>query len=85
MVVRKEDAAKYHLDDMVRLLIPDCEIVTAVGATKGSACSCLLAVDLLEEEEPLVIAGGDQLMLQNPQTVIQEFQTKDYDGGVVIF
>ena len=85
VVVRKEDAAKYHLDDMVRLLIPDCEIVTAVGATKGSACSCLLAVDLLEEEEPLVIAGGDQLMLQNPQTVIEEFKTKDYDGGVVIF
>lgn len=85
VVVRKEDAAKYHLDDMVRLLIPDCEIVTAVGATRGSACSCLLAVDLLGEEEPLVIAGGDQLMLQNPQTIIREFQTNDYDGGVVIF
>lgn len=34
VVVRKEDAAKYHLDDMVRLLIPDCEIVTAVGQPK---------------------------------------------------
>lgn len=85
VVVRKEDVMKYHLDDMVRLLIPDCKVVVAAGSTKGSACSCLLAVDLLDEDEPLVIAGGDQLMLQNPQDIVHEFQMKDYDGGVVIF
>ena len=85
IVIRKDDVKKYHLDDMVRLLIPDCEIVISDGETNGSACSCLLAVDLLSWDEPLIIAGGDQLMLENPQKVISKFTENDYDGGVVIF
>lgn len=85
VVVRKEDAGKYHLDDMLRLLIPDCKVIIADGTTKGSACSCLLAVDEIEETQPLVVAGGNQLMLENPQSIITDFQNNDYDGGVVIF
>lgn len=85
IVIRKDDVKKYHLDDMVRLLIPNCKIVISDGETSGSACSCLLAVDLLPWDEPLIIAGGDQLMLENPQNVISTFTEKDYDGGVVIF
>lgn len=85
VIVRREDTRKYHLDDMVRLLIPDCRVIIADGATYGSACSCLLAVDVIDEQEPLIITGGDQLMLRNPQDIITEFQNHDYDGGVVIF
>lgn len=85
IVIRKEDTVKYHLDDMLRLLIPGCKIIVADGATKGSACSCLLAVDEIEGGRPLIIAGGDQLMLRSPQEIITEFQENDYDGGVVIF
>lgn len=85
VIVRREDTRKYHLDDMVRLLIPGCKVIIADGATSGSACSCLLAVDEIDEQEPLIIAGGDQLMLRNPQDIISEFQRNDYDGGVVIF
>lgn len=85
VIVRREDTTRYHLDDMVKLLIPDCEIIIADGATCGSACSCLLAVDVLDEKQPLIIAGGDQLMLKNPQDVITDFQQNNYDGGVVIF
>lgn len=85
VVIQKDDVKRYHLDDMVRLLIPNCQIVISDGETSGSACSCLLAVDLLDWEEPLIIAGGDQLMLENPQKIISEFTAKDYDGGAVVF
>ncbi len=85
VVMRKEDVKRYHLDNIVRLLIPNCEIIIAEGATHGAACSCLLAVDVIDEKQPLIIAGGDQLMLEDPQVVITEFRNNDYDGGVVIF
>ena len=85
VVIRREDVNRYHLDDMVRLLIPDCSIVISDGETSGSACSCLLAVDLLEWDAPLIIAGGDQLMLENPQKVVSAFAHNHYDGGVVVF
>lgn len=85
IIIKKEDERRYHLDDMVRLLIPDCKIVISDGKTSGAACSCLLAVDEIDDDEPLIVAGGDQLMLENPQNVIDFFGKDDYDGGVVIF
>lgn len=85
VIVRKEDARNCHLDDMIKLMIPGCEVIVSDGATKGSACSCLLAIDLIEEDEPLIIAGGNQLMLENPQKVVADFQANNYDGGVVVF
>lgn len=85
VVVRKEDARKYHLDDMVKLLIPDVELVIADGATSGSACSCLLAVDKISDEEPLVIAGGDQLIVLDNEKIVEAFKKDGVDAGVVIF
>lgn len=85
VVIRKEDAKQYHLDDMVKLLIPNSKVIIAAGATKGSACSCLLSVDDIDMQEPLIIAGGDQLILENPQKIVSEFIYENYDGGVVIF
>ncbi len=85
VIVRREEVRNYHLDDMIRLLIPDCEVIISDGATQGAACSCLLAVDLIHDEEPLIIAGGDQLMLENPQTVVSEFWKHGYDAGAVVF
>lgn len=85
VVMSQEDVLKYHMDDMVKLLIPDVKIVVAVGLTAGSACSCLLAIDEIDEDEPLIIAGGDQIVLENPQTVLEYFNEMNYDGGVIIF
>lgn len=35
VVIRREDVNRYHLDDMVRLLIPDCSIVISDGKTEA--------------------------------------------------
>lgn len=85
IVLKREDVVNYHIDDMIRLLIPEVEIVIADGQTAGSACSCLLAVDMISGSEPLIIAGCDQLFLENPRKIISDFMKHDYDGGVVIF
>lgn len=85
VIIRRKDILNYHLDDMIRLLIPNVKIIIADGATSGAACSCLLAVDEISEEEPLIIAGGDQLVTRNLNDVVLEFIERDYDGGVVIF
>lgn len=85
VVIRREDVRQYHLDDMIELMIPNVEIIIADGPTMGAACSCLLAVDAIDEEEPLVIAGSDQILNINLQEVMDEFRNKSYDGGVIIF
>ncbi len=85
VVLKKADADKYHLDNIARLLRPGTEIVIAESETMGAACTCMLAVDKLDMEEPLLITGSDQILLEPPEKILADFREKGYDGGVAIF
>lgn len=84
-ILNRQNVEKYHLDCVIRLLLPDAEIVVAQGQTKGSACSCLLGMDHFHGDEPLIIVGGDQLVTTDLQSAIDSFIQNDYDGGMIIF
>ena len=47
VVVKRSDAVRYHLDDIIRLLAPGANIVMAEGETMGAACTCLLTFRIL--------------------------------------
>lgn len=85
VVVKREDVNKYHLDNVVKLLRPKAEVVIAEGETMGAACTCMLAVDKLDMEEPLLIVGNDQVLTIPYIDILADFQSQDYDGGVAIF
>ena len=85
VVLKKADADKYHLDNIARLLRPETEIVVAENETMGAACTCMLAVDKLDMDEPLLITGSDQILLEPPERILEDFQARDLDGGVAIF
>ncbi len=50
------------LDSVLKLLAPDAGVREVHGETAGAACTALLAVDLIDTAEPLVIVNGDQLI-----------------------
>lgn len=85
VVIKKEDAVRYHLDDIARLLRPGIEVVLAEGETMGAACTCMLAVDKVALDEPLFITGSNQILLASSRDILDEFQRCGYDGGVAIF
>lgn len=85
VVLRLKDVERFHFDDMIRILIPNVKIVIATGDTKGAACSCLLAIEFIEEDKPLIIASSDSFFLPNPQEVIENFQQHKYAGGITVF
>ena len=84
-VLNKQDTQKYHLGEVIRLIIPNAEIVMADGQTAGGACSCLLAIDHLSEDEPLIVAGGDQIVTVSLQPILNKFIENEWDGGVIYF
>ena len=84
-VIHVDDQKKYSLDSVLRLLVPDAKVVISEGKTRGAACSCLLAYDYFDMDEPLIIVGGDQLVTIDLQKVIDQFVNNDFDGGVIIF
>lgn len=60
-ICRREHAAGYGLDRLLKELAPGCEIVLSDGLTAGAACTVLLARQFINTEDPLMIANSDQL------------------------
>lgn len=85
VIIKREDINTYHLDSIVKLLRPDVEIVIAEGETIGAACTCMLAVDNVDMDKPLLITGSDELRTVSTQKIIEDFQQRELDGGVAIF
>ena len=48
VVIKRQDVNTYHLDNIVKLLRPGAEVVISEGETMGAACTCMLAVDMLD-------------------------------------
>lgn len=62
-VVNEEDCRKYHIDDVLKLLVKsELEIVMLSRPTLGAACSCLMAIDFINNDDPLLISNGDQVL-----------------------
>ena len=83
-VVNSEDCKKYHLDNILNLLIGDsCKIIKLDNETKGAACSAMMAIEYINNDLPLIIANADQLFDDNLQDIIADF--KGVDAGVITF
>ncbi len=84
-VVRQEDIAAYNLAAVLELLAPGCEIVVMSQPTLGAACSVLLTIDHINNDDPLLIANGDQYILGSIQAGVDHFVKHRWDGGVFTF
>ena len=84
-ILNRTNVEKYHLDSVIKLLIPSATTVTAQGKTRGSVCSCLLGIDQFDMDSPMIIVGGDQLVTIDLQKVVDHFIENDFDGGVITF
>lgn len=83
-IVNTEDCKKYHLDNVLNILTDhQCKIIKLDNETKGAACSAMMAVEYVDNDEALIIANADQLFDMKLQLVIDSF--KDSDAGVITF
>lgn len=56
----EEHIRKYNLQEVLRGISPNCEIVPVNHVTEGAACTVLLSETLIDTEGPLMIANSDQ-------------------------
>ena len=85
-IVNADDCRKYHLDNVLKLLCKDpVEIVKVDGETGGAVCSALLAIQHINNEEPLIIANPDQVIQENLNHVVDYFKENEADAGVICF
>ncbi len=84
-IVLQEHIEKYNIDQMLKLIKPNCQIVVTDGITEGAACTTLLAKELINNDQPLIIANSDQYIEWNPREVLYSFMNKNVDGGILTF
>jgi dTDP-glucose pyrophosphorylase len=84
-VLRRDENVRYHTDRVAQLLCPAVIICEVPSATAGAACSALLAVDYIDNDDPLIITNGDQLILADLRAALADFRERKLDGGVVVF
>jgi dTDP-glucose pyrophosphorylase len=85
-VLHREENRKHHTGAVIQLLDPAAVLVELNGDTSGAACSALMAVEQVNNDDPLVIVNGDQLLLDvDLPSVVRDFQNRRLDGGVIVF
>ena len=84
-VVQKTHNEKYNLKTYFNTIAPGCEVVEVDGITEGAACTCLLAKELINNNEPLLIANSDQFIEWNSGDFMYQMVSSNVDGGILTF
>jgi len=84
-LVQKEHYEKYNLKQLLNLIAPGCDIIQVDGLTEGAACTTLLAKDLINNDNPLLMANSDQFVEWNSNECLYAFTADSIDGGIVSF
>ena len=84
-IVQKEHYEKYNLKQLLTLIAPGCDIIQVDGLTEGAACTTLLAKELINNNEPLLMANSDQFVEWNSNECLYAFTADSIDGGIVTF
>jgi dTDP-glucose pyrophosphorylase len=85
--VKKESNTKFHLNNILEIVTEGkCNIISLEQDTGGAACSCLMGVDYINNETPLIIANYDQVFLDGIiDKGIAYFEQNNADAGVICF
>ena len=84
-MVQKEHYEKYNLKQLLNLIAPGCDIIQIDKMTEGAACTTLLAKELINSDEPLLMANSDQYLEWNSNECLYAFTADTIDGGIITF
>jgi len=84
-IVQKSHYEKYSLQHTLNLIAPNCQIIQVDGMTEGAACTTLLAKDLVNNSQPLLIANSDQYLDWDSNQFMYSMTGDEIDGGILTF
>jgi dTDP-glucose pyrophosphorylase len=84
-VVRKEHIDDFRIDSLIKSELPNAIIVPVEKTTEGQACTCMLAMEYVEENEPVFIAACDNGYIYDKKRYDSIVKRKDIDCIVWTF
>jgi HAD superfamily hydrolase (TIGR01509 family) len=84
-IVQKQHYEKYNLYHLLNLIAKKCNIITVENVTEGAACTVLLAKDIINNENPLLLVNSDQIIEWNSYDFFYNVENSSADGTIVTF
>lgn len=84
-ILNQRDCDRHHLDSILKLLKPDSCLHIVRKDTQGQLCSCMLGIEYINNDEPLLIVNGDQYVQEDVKKIIDYFHDTKADGGIATF
>lgn len=85
-LVNRSDCQSFYLDNVLQLLTNNkCKIIKLEKPTRGAACTALLAIEQINNSDPLIISNGDHVIDYDLNLVVEHFQKRHVDGGTICF
>jgi NDP-sugar pyrophosphorylase family protein len=79
----KDHAVKYQIDKKLKIWVPDCQIILIENVTEGAACTVLLAKDLINNNDGLMIANSDQWVDFDINDYLHAMEKDSFDGYIM--
>jgi dTDP-glucose pyrophosphorylase len=84
-MIREEEQRRHHTGDVIRLLLPEAEVITVPTVGSGAACTALHAIGHIVRDESLLVVNGDQVVEADLAGIVADFAQRGHDAGVVTF
>lgn len=79
-----KDCKEFHLDESAKILTGDKgEAIVLNGETEGALCTCMMAIEHINNDNPLIVANADQVVDVDFNDVIKSFE--NCDAGLITF
>lgn len=82
-VCLQEHLDQYGIDKDLKKLVPGCEVLTLGAVSEGPACTVLTARDLINTDEPLMIANSDQWVDLDMDDYLGDMDKRNLDGLIM--
>lgn len=82
-ICQAEHLKNYPLRESLQRLAPGCEIIEVSEVTQGAACTVLLAKNLINNADPLMIANCDQYVDVDMDDYLKVLESDSVDGLIM--
>lgn len=82
-IIKEYDSRRFHLDEILRRLDSECQVLVVKDKTQGMACSTMLAIEYIKDSNPLIIANDNQFLETDIGSALESFS--GFDAGAITF
>ena len=82
-ICQKSHLERYRLLEKLTDWAPGSSVVAVNGLTEGAACTVLAARDLIDNDQPLMIANSDQYIDTDINRYLSDMRARDLDGMIM--